>query len=245
MARPFNDTVNNTGLIQLCEQTVFGDSGFGQISGDNARLQIFTNYINEAASRYTNIVTKSDGRWQFDDENYSDYPIATRDLVANQQDYPFLTTMLEILSVEISNAAGVWYTIGEVDEAEMANWHVSMTQRFKVPSQPWKFSRMANSIFLLPATNYNYTGGFKVKYQRPPSYFVWTDTTKNPGWGDTLHDYLANYAAWKYLLTRNPSQASVLKGLVDQAEQTEIPDFYLKREKDTTKSLYPKFVRRR
>lgn len=245
MAKPFSDTVNNTGLVQYCEQNIFGDTGFGQISGDTSRLQIITNYINEAYNRYVSIAMKSDGKWQFDDSNYTDYPFAVTNLIANQQDYQFLVSMVNILSVEVQNSGGIWYTLSEVDEEEMANDHVSMTQRFIIPSQPWVFNRTANSIFLLPAPNYNLTGGLKVKYQRPPSYFLYTDTLKTPGFAETMHEYLANYAIYKYAASKTMSIATAFKAMVDDAEQVGIPDLYYKREKDTTKKLYPKYTYRR
>lgn len=246
MAKVFNDQSGaNQGLIQYCEQNIFGDTGFGQISGDQSRLQIMTAYINEAYNRYVSIAMKSDGKWQFDDNNYTDYPFAVTNLVANQQDYQFLVSMVNILSVEVQNTGNVWYTLSEVDEEEMANDHISMTQRFIIPSQPWVFNRTANSIFLLPAPNYSLTGGLKVKYQRPPSYFLYTDTTKVPGFSETMHEYLANYAIYKYAASKSMSIATAFKAMVDDAEQVGIPDLYYKREKDTTKKIYPRYTNRR
>lgn len=240
----FSDTANNTGLIQYCEQNIYGDGGYGKISGDTGRLQSITNYINEAYSRYVNIARSSDGKWQFDDTNYLDYPFAVTNLIANQQDYPFLVSFLDITSIEIQNTGGVWYTLSEVDEREMANDHISLTQRFIVPSQPWVFNRTSNSIFLLPAPNYNLVGGLKVRYQRPPSYFTYLDTNKVPGFAETLHPYLSNYATWRYLASKGMPGAANFLPLVTEAEQTLIPNFYLSREKDTTKKLYPKYTNR-
>lgn len=241
MSKVFSDTTNNTGLIQYCEQNIFGDTGFGKITGDISRLQIFTNFMNEAMSRYTTLAMKSDGKWSFDDNNYTDFGIATQNLVANQQDYQFLVNYLNILAVEVQNASGVWYTLSEVDEREMANDHISMSQRFNVPSQPWVFNRTANSIFLLPAPNYNQAGGIKVKYQRPPSYFLYTDTAKVAGFNELNHEYLANFAIWKYAASKTMPIAKDFKAMVDQAELIEIPAFYSSREKDTTKIIYPKY----
>lgn len=240
-----NDTVNNTGIVQFCEQNIFGDTGFGKISGDTSRLQIITNYINEGYSRLVNIAIRADGKWQFDDNNYTDYPVATTDLAANQQDYQFSVNFLTITAIEVQNAAGIWYTLSEVDEREMANDHISMSQRFSVPSQPWVFNRTANSIFLLPAPNYSKSGGLKVKYQRPPSYYVYTDTTKVPGFADTLHPYLYNYATWKYLASKGMPTANAFKAVVDEYEQVIIPTFYSSREMDTVKNAYPKYTSRR
>lgn len=245
MARPFSDLSTNTGLIQLCEQHIFGDTGYGQISGNLQRLQQMTNNINEAYSQYVQLAIQSDGKWQFDDSNYTDYPIATTNLIQGQQDYQFLTSMVDILSIEILNPGGVWYTLGEVDEQELANDRVSMTQRFIVPSQPSWFNRTANSIFILPAPNYSQTGGLKVKYQRPPSYFIYSDTSKVPGFTDLAHEYLSDYATYKYAIDHGMSLATPYRALLDGWEQVKIPNLYLKREKDSTKNFYPRFKRYR
>ena len=133
----------------------------------------------------------------------------------------------------------------EAREQEMANDHISMTQRFIVNSQPWVFNRTANSIFLLPAPNYSKSGGLKVKYQRPPSYFVYTDTTKVPGFTDLTHEYLSDYGTWKYAINKSMSLKTDYRAVLDGWEQVKIPDIYLKREKDTTKKLYPKYTYRR
>lgn len=242
----FNDlTGSNAGLIQYCEQNIFGDTGFGQISGNQSRLQIMTNYMNEAYSRFVMIAARSAGKWNFDDNNFTDYPVATTNLIANQSDYPFLSSMLQIKSIEVMNSGGVWYTVGEVSDQEMANDRISQSQRFLIPSQPWVFKRDANSIFLLPAPNYNQTGGLKVRYVRPPSYFIYSDTTKAPGFADLFHEYLANYAIWKYAFSKGMSIKADFAAVVEQAEKVEIPNFYLTREADTTKNIYPKYRYRR
>jgi len=241
---PFNDTTNNTGIMQMCEQNLFGDTGFGQITNNTQRLQIMTNYVNEGYSNFVSIAVRSDGKWQFDDNNYSDYPFAVCDLVANQQDYVFATNFLNITEIEVQNAAGIWYTMTEVDEQEYANDNVSMTQRFIIPSMPYAFNRTANSIFLLPAPNYNKTGGLKVKYQRPPLYFVYTDTTKVPGFSETLHPYLVNYATWKYAFSKQMPCTKDFGQEVMNYEQNKIPNFYASREKDHTKLIYPRYKNR-
>jgi len=241
----FNDIVNNTGLIQNIETNLFGDTGFGQISNNTQRLQLITNYINEGYSRFRNIVVKSDGRWQFDDNNYSDYPFAITNLVANQQDYQFAVNFLEIISIEVQNTGGVWYTLNEVSQRDYANDNVSMTQRFIVPSQPYAFMRTANSIFLLPAPNFARTGALKVKYQRPPAYYLYTDTTKVPGFAETLHPYLVDYATWKYAMSHGMDIGKEFGNEVIRYEQVEIPEFYSDREKDNVKRFYPKYKYRR
>lgn len=233
----FSNTTDKNGLIQYCEQNLFGDNGFTKISGDADRLKIFTNYLNEGYSRYTELALKSDGRWAFDDSTYTEYAIGTTNLVANQQDYTFEASFIAILSVEIKDAEGNWITLREVDEREYSNMQYSMSEEFKTPSTPYAFNRTANSIFLLPAPNYSITGGLKVKFQRPPNYFTYDDTTQVPGFTETHHPYLANFACMKYAFSRQMPNGPYFKSEVDKAELIEIPAFYTVREKDRAKRM--------
>ena len=50
-----------------------------------------TRDINSALNKVQLIRIQNEGKWQVDDTNQTDYPIITGDLVANQQDYSFVT----------------------------------------------------------------------------------------------------------------------------------------------------------
>ena len=232
----FNDTTNNTGLIQLCEQELFGDSGFTQISGNTARLQMLTNYINEGNARYVEIAIGSDGNWVFDDSNQTDLPIATTNIVSGQQDYALNVAFIDILGVEVADSSGNFYGLKEVNERDFSNAGISMTEMYKTAGQPNSYMKLANSIFLLPATSYNYTAGLKIRFQRPHSYFVYGDTTKVPGFNSNHHQFLVNFACYKYATARN-MPAVRFQNEVVRYEQVEIPNFYNSRSKDKVKKL--------
>ena len=46
----------------------------------------------------------ADDRWQFDDTNHTDYPIATTNLVANQRTHVLSVSHLRITRVEIKTS---------------------------------------------------------------------------------------------------------------------------------------------
>ncbi len=241
-----NDTANNTGLFQLCEQELFGDAGFGQITNDTNRKQIFTNYLNEGNARYTEIAAQSDGNWIFDDSNQTDLPIATTSLVSGQQDYALSVNFIDVLGVEVADSSGNFYGLREVNERDFSNAGISLTDMYKTAGQPNAYMKLANSVFLLPASNYNYSGGLKMRYQRPHSYFVYTDTTKQPGFNSNHHQYLVNFACYKYATSHTmPSVASRCQAEVNRYEQIEIPNFYSNRNKDKIKKIRTnRYVRR-
>lgn len=126
----FSNTSSNNGIIQKCEFPLFGDNGLTQISGDTDRLQMFTNFFNKGYSQYVNKVISIDGRWQYDDSTYTNYAIAQTNLVANQQDYTFEASFIQILEVEIQREDGTWIALEEVDETQFAQLRKSMTQEY-------------------------------------------------------------------------------------------------------------------
>ncbi len=233
----FSDTTNSTGLIQICEQELFGDTGFTQISSDSSRLKMFTNYINEANARYTEIAITADGAWAFDDSNQVDLPIATTNLINGQQDYTFAVNFIDILGVEVADSAGIFHGMIQVNERDFSNEAASLTNVFRIPSLPISYMKLANSIFLLPAPNYNYTAGLKIRFQRPHVYFVYNDTTKVAGFNSNHHQYLVDYACWKYASSRSMPSASRFLSEVQRYEQIEIPSFYSSRNKDKVKKF--------
>src|ERR1035437_6607564 len=120
MSLQFNDTSSaKSGLIQECESQVFGDNAYGRISGDTSLLATFTRYINEALNRIVNLIMTADGRWQYDDTNNTDFPIATTSLSttlgSEQQDYSFDITMLRILRIEVMDNTGAFRKLTPID----------------------------------------------------------------------------------------------------------------------------------
>jgi hypothetical protein len=237
----FSDTITNTGLIQKCEFNLFGDKGYGRISGDTDKLQAFTGLINDGYKSYTNIVMNIDGSWQIDDSNYTDYAIATTAIVAGQADYPFSANFIQILSIEIQTPDGTWIPLDEVDETQFPQRHESMTNMYSVSGIPTAFNRTANSLFLLSTPNYSLSGGIKVKYQRPNSLFVYGDTGKEPGFSPTHHEYLSDYACDKYAGVRSMSNANTFANRVQKWELVTIPALYQRREKDIAKRIIPRY----
>lgn len=218
MSLVFSDTSSSkAGLIQECESQVFGDNSYGRISGDANLLATFTRYINEALNRVANLIMTSDGRWQFDDTNNTDFPIATTTLVttagSEQQDYTFDVTMLRILRAEVLDSTGAWRKLTPIDQSDI--YDQSLTDFLKTAGLPIYYDKQGASIFLYPkplAASVTAASGLKIWFQRPPSYFVTSDTTKVPGFNSMYHRLVALIASRDYAVFK---QLSVAKGLSD------------------------------
>ncbi len=237
MSLNFSDTSSSkAGLVQECESLIFGDNSYGRISGDANLLATFTRYINEALNRVVSLIMLADGRWQWDDNNNTDFPIATTDLVttlgSEQQDYAFAITFLKITRVECLDAAGNWRLLKPIDQADI--YDQSLPDFLKTPGLPTYYDKIANSIFLYPkplATSVTSTAGLKVWFQRPPSYFVTSDTTKVPGFNSMYHRLVALIASRDYAVAKQLPVGKDLSALVVQQEES-LSESYTLRNKD-------------
>ncbi len=243
MSIQFSDTSTKNGLIQVCEDLIFGN--YGDISGNSDRLYQFTRLLNEALNRVTSLILTADGRWQFDDTNYTDIPIGTTNLVttagSEQQDYAFAATHLKITRVECMDSTGAWHLLQPIDQAQLYNQ--SLTDFMNTAGFPTYYDKIGNSIFLYPkplAAAVTATAGLKVFFQRPPSYFSYTDTTKTPGFNSMYHELVALIASKNYAISKSlPVAGGVMRGgfktgllaRVDEAEQ-DLIDSYALRNKD-------------
>lgn len=81
---------------------------------------------------------------------------------------------------------------------------------------------------MYPASSYDSSGGAKIYFNRAPSYFASTDTTKRPGFATIFHDYLSLYAANQWNVTKKNDFS--LQPILDKKE-LEIGKFYSKRNK--------------
>lgn len=245
----FNDTSTaKSGLIQQCEINLFGDAPFGQISNNTNRLAIFTNYLNEAVSRYAHIALMSDYNWEFDDRNNTDIPIGKTPVTSGQQDYSFATEHDIVSAVEFKNSANQWYALDEIDERFFSENNVSITQYMAgATGLPTQYAKVANSIFLFPAPNVtdtpgdNTTWSLKVHFKRAPTHYTVADTTKVQGFTELHATYPSDYASWKYASNRSMPMTNRLRTEIQIWEEQKIPDFYSKRSAEHSKIIRPKY----
>lgn len=192
---------------------------------------------NNAYERVVSLILQSDGRWQWDDTNYTDLPIATTGLVADQQDYSLSVTHLEITRVELLDQTGNWQLLKPFDQVQLFN--SSLTDFMKSSGTPMYYDKLANSILLYPKPNYTQSASLKLYFKRPPSLFVVSDTDKVPGFNSLYHDLIPLWAAFNYATANGLSNASLLMNQITQKEDALKEDYAL-RAKDEHIRLAPR-----
>lgn len=193
-----------------------------------------TRSINRHMEDCVSLIISADGRWEWDDSNQTDLPIGTTTLVNNQQDYNIAgATFLKITRVEVKDINGDYYRLDPISEKDVTTQ--AMTEFQKTAGRPLYYDKLGDSVFLYPkpsTSQVTASAGLKVYYQRLPSYFLSSDTTKTPGFAPLYHRILSLGAAIDYCLKHGlNSKMSVLLPMMEKMKQG-LVEFYSSRSRD-------------
>lgn len=185
---------------------------------------------NNAFDRITSLIIQADGRWQWDDSNNTDLPIAVADLVANQQDYTLSAAHLELTRAEIKDQNGNWNLLDPIDQTDVYNQ--SLTDFMKTAGLPVYYDKLAGSVFLYPKPNYSQADSLKLYFQRPPSYFVLGDTTKQPGFNSLYHELIPLWIAYNFAIANGKENGTAIYKQIQDKEEAMIADYALRGKDD-------------
>lgn len=244
MSLVFSSPSTSSGIVELTHDIV-------KTNVQTYPIANMTRDINIALDRVFSIIFKAGGTWQFDDSNFTDYPIIRTNLIAGQRDYSFVTDgsgnlILDIYKILVADSNGNYQEILPYD-AQSQNVIQTYTDGKNTQGIPTTYDKTANGIFLDLVPSYNFTNGLVVYINREGSYFSVTDTTKKPGFAGLFHSYLSLAAAYAYAQRNQLDVAGgVLKngartGLYGQVYDMEqaITDYYGNRERDISRRMTP------
>lgn len=192
-----------------------------------------TRAANNALEHVSALILRCDSRWQFDDTNQTDLPIATTALVASQQDYSLATTHLTIDRVEVKDSAGNWHRLTPIDQQLLKGDRTTALAEYReTTGLPEEYDLIGNSVFLYPAPNYSQAASLKLYFTRPPSAFDTADTTKTPGFNSLFHDLIPLWVSYDYCIANGLPKASGLLAEIERKE-ADLYEFYGTRDRDT------------
>lgn len=182
---------------------------------------------------------QNDEEW--DDTNHTDFPIATADLVAAQQDYALPSVasasekFLDLQRVEAKDSSGNWMLLKKMDKKRLG---VALDEFQKTDGTPVWYDLEANSMFLYPAPSYASTGGLKLHYIRRQDYFTAADTTQEPGFPAPFHRILSLGAAYDYAVSKGLPNTN---HLLEQTNQliAQLEEFFNRRGQDVPPRITP------
>lgn len=184
---------------------------------------------NRAVDRVTSLIRAAEGRWSWDDSNYTDLPIATTALVADQQDYNLDPTHYQIQRIEVKDEDGNWGLLQPIDTTDVYNQ--SLTDFLKTSGIPKFYDKVGNSLFLYPKPSYAQAASLKCFYTRGASYFTTADTTKTPGFNTIFHQLISLWASYDYA---SINQMAVRKDIAEEIaiKEDKLSEYYSLRNKD-------------
>jgi hypothetical protein len=230
----FSETTNNTGIVQQTRDMARVDS-----------TQWGTSKIVNSCNNWLNKIFTF-GKWkdrnfQLDDTNHTKLPIGTTNLVASQSDYSFLTDeqgnrITNITRIDIKDSSGNWTQLKKIDHSEIG---MALDAYESIDGQPKEYDLIADNIVrLYPTPATNVTAGLKFYFQRTPSYFVATDTTKEPGVSHDLHRGFVVASAYDCAMTLGLPNLQALSVELEKEEQ-KLSDYFASRNTDTKGRLTP------
>lgn len=212
----FSDTTNKNGIIQRCEDyTGIGDTN---ISGDSTTLKKFTANVNEGLYEIVLEIMKSQDEFDWDDVNYSDYPIGTASLTTNR-DYtlPASLGFLRLKRLDITWDGTTWYQAKPIDSGQMRHPlgnadHEDANYALEAPM----YDPKSNGFWLYPrATQAQVDAGakFRIEFEREFNEFDSSDTTQEPPIDRPFHDLVAIAASLKWAVMKDQVRAQNLSTL--------------------------------
>lgn len=230
----FSDTSGNTGIVQQTRKLL-------RVDATQWPTVDVVNSVNNWLDCIAGYAILADKRFQWDDTNHSALPIGTTNLVAGQSDYSFLTdeqgnSIITLTRIDVLDASGNWTQLKAMDQSDVK---MALDEYQSTAGTPTQYDKIADNIVrLYPAPADNVTAGLKFYFQRTPSYFVDTDTTKAPGVSPLLHRGFVVAAAYDGALTLGTSNITGLT-LERERELDKMMRYFADRNRDDTGRVTP------
>jgi len=233
----FSDNTNNTGIVQQVRSMM-------RVDATQWPTYQVVNSVNNYLDTITGYAIGADRRFQFDDSNHTKLPIGTTDLTATQSDYSFLTdeqgnSILNLLRIDILDDNGDWRKMTPIDEADI---NIALDEFEENNGDPIYYDKIADNIIrLYPTPDTTVSAGLKFYFQRTPSYFAATDTTKEPGVSPLLHRGFVVNAAYDGAMTLGLQNLQALAS-ERQEEYGKMTQAFDNRNTDETAVMSPPYV---
>lgn len=195
--------------------------------------------VNQAYEDVVGKLLGSDGRWNFDDTNFTTLPIGRITLVHNQRDYSFDVDFLRIERVEVLDSSSNWQLVAPIDKSDI---RIGLDELYENPGLPEYYDKEGRSILLYPSPSsglVTLTSGLRIYFQRTADLYTSaqvTTGTKEPGFASLWHYLLSYKAALPYALAYKPDRVPFLQAEILRMEK-ELIAHYAKRDEDERPAL--------
>jgi len=192
-------------------------------------------YANASQAEVSGDIIGADGNWNYDDTNYTDFPIATTTLINGQQDYSFNDSFLSIEGVSVLDNNGNWHKLIPIDKQEM---DVDPDEYAKTDGLPTHYDKQGRSVFLYPApatASVTLVAGLKVFFKRQTKDITSFGSTQ-PGFVSTEHMIVPYKISLPYCMKYKKDRVALYEHKI-QEHRDRILAHYSRRSKDEPRRL--------
>jgi len=132
----FNSTDTSNSIVSDIDFLLFGD---GSTLNTDYSLADRTRNVNIVYDEVIGELYKADPNFSWDDTTNTDFPIATTDLVANQDHYTLLDSALIVHRVRIMSSEGKYVTLTPVLRRELDDSELEET------GQPYRYYKVGSA----------------------------------------------------------------------------------------------------
>jgi len=215
----YNQNSDSQDIVSLIGDTTGIDT--------TVELKQITRAANEANKKIWSWIFASYGGWTYDDSNYTNLPIATTDLTADQSKYILPSEALTVRAVEYKNDGGNWSKLEALSVSEI-NQYRSEQEWMKTPSVPRYYSIVSDVVKLYPAPDTSRSDALRVQFDRGSVSFASTDIEQDPGFASEFHGSVATGASYFIGINKTLSNWELIRSEWLDAEQR-IKDYYTQR----------------
>lgn len=223
----FSNTSDNNGILQQARDKARVDS-----------TQWATQKVVNSCNNWLNTIftygKRKDRQFQLDDTNHTKLPEGTAQLTINVSDYSFLTDeqgnrITNLTSVSIlQNGKYIPLTLIDRNDPDYDPANFGTTS-----GTPTKYDKIADNIIRLDRKpTATVASGLFYTFQRAPSYFTASDTTKEPGVANDLHEGFIVKSAYDAAYTLGLDTLQALS-IEMQREEQKLKDYFSSRNTDT------------
>jgi len=206
--------------------------------------------LNAAYEKVVGWLINADGLWQFDDTNFTDFPIGTFTLVNSQERYSFNDKFLQLEEVSVKNQNGVFQILKTIDQKEYSTL-TPLAEAFKTDGLPTHYDKVSDdTIDLFPApdngVSVTLAAGLKIKFKRTAQLYTSAEVTtgtKQPGFASTHHYILSYMIARPYALSYKKDRWAEINAIIGDTTliptgmKAELLKDYGRRSKDERKIM--------
>jgi hypothetical protein len=192
----FSEGTNNTGIVQQTRS-------FMRVDSNQWPTYKIVNSVNNWLDFVTGYAIGADRQFQWDDTNHTALPEGTTNLLTTTSDYSFLTDeqgnrILTLIGVSVLQN-GKYVPLELIDRNDP---DIDLETFGTETGTPTRYDKIADNIIRLDRkVSVQVTSGLKFYFQRSPSYFTASDTTKEPGFAPVLHRGFVIAAAYDGAMT--------------------------------------------